>query len=125
MPKGKVPMGKKTPAKPKGKASIYKGTDANAKGGNKKLPVLGGDPSMANRPSTQRGLARANAVAADMRSKGKGLRGQVTTQEEMTPNESAYKSPKYKEFFGGKNYMGGASLISTLTKAPKDVRKAK
>lgn len=114
---GKSPIGPKP--KPAGRASIYKGTDASAKGGNKKLSVLGGDPSMAGRPSTQRGLARANTVAADMRTKGKGLRGQVTTQEEMTPNESAYKGPKYKEFFGGKNYMGGASLISTLKKAPK------
>lgn len=115
-----MPAPKKAMPKPKGRASIYKGTDASAKGGNKKLPVLGGDPRMAGRPSTQRGLARANTVAADMRTKGKGLRGRVTTQEEMTPNESAYKGPKYKEFFGGKNYMGGASLISTLKKAPKD-----
>jgi hypothetical protein len=117
---------KKAMPKPKtGRGSIYKGTDASAKGGNKKLPVLGGDPSMKNRPSTQRGLARANAVAADMRTKGKGLRGQVTTQEEMSPDEQAYRGARYKEFKGGKAYMGGASLKSTLTKAPKDARKAK
>jgi hypothetical protein len=111
---------------PKGRSSIYKGTDSSAKGGNKNLPVLGGDPKMQNRPGTQRALARANTVAADIRTKGKGLRGQVTTKEVLVPREySGNKNRKYREFSGSKYYMGGASMTSTLKKAPKDARRTK
>lgn len=106
-------------AKPAGRTSIYNGTDASAKGGNKKLPLLGGVEYVNNGPGVQRGLARANAVAADMRKKGKGLRGQVTVATVSNPDEDAWKGPRYKEFKGSKQYMGGANVWSTLKKAPK------
>jgi len=104
------------PPVPKGRASIYKGTDSSAKGGNKNLGpnVKTGsrDPRTIGAANAAESKARGQALLANKAAKGKGMRGQATTRGSD---------------FGYNNGVpvGGRRLKNTLTKAPKDARRAK
>jgi hypothetical protein len=108
------------PPVPKGRASIYKGTDSSAKGGNKKLgpniKVNSSNPMVIGAAEAAEYKARGQALLANRAAKGKGMRGQATTVGSFFVGAGA----------GTKGAMiGGRKLKNTLTKAPKDARRAK
>lgn len=101
---------------PKGRTSIYKGTDSSAKGGNKNLgpnvKTSSKDPRVIGAVNAAESKARGQALLANKAAKGKGMRGQATTRG----SDFAYNNGVL---------IGGRRLKNTLTKAPKDARRAK